>query len=363
VNTSIVDVRTQLFRVPLREAMSDARHGAHTHFELVTVTVRLADGSEGTGYSYTGGKGGRAIRAILEHELTPFLIGKDASDIDGIYEGLWWHIHYVGRGGITSFGMSAVDIALWDLKGKREGKALWQLAGGARRTALAYRGGIDLNFPLTQLLASIEGYLAAGFNAVKIKVGQPTLDEDVARVKAVRELIGPDVTFMVDANYGFDVPHAIAAAKAFAPFDLLWFEEPIEPDDYLGHAEIVEATGMPLAMGENLHTHHEFGYALAQAKLSFIQPDASNCGGITGWLRAAALFGPTEIPVCSHGMQELHVSLVAGFPSHGWVEAHSFDIDQYTTRPLVLEAGRAVAPDDPGTGVSFDWQRLEPFAI
>jgi L-alanine-DL-glutamate epimerase-like enolase superfamily enzyme len=363
VNTSIVDVHTQLFRVPLREAMSDAKHGAHTHFELVTVTIRLADGSEGTGYTYTGGKGGRAIRAIVEHELAPFLMGQDATGINAIYDGMWWHVHYVGRGGITAFAMSAVDIALWDLRGRRESKPLWQLAGGAGRTAKAYRGGIDLNFPLAQLLGSIESYVAAGFNAVKIKVGQPTLEEDVSRVKAVRELIGTDITFMVDANYGFDVPQAISAARAFEPFNLLWFEEPIEPDDYLGHAEIADATGMPLAMGENLHTLHEFGYALAQSKLAFIQPDASNCGGITGWLRAAALFGPTAVPVCSHGMQELHVSLVAGFPSDGWVEAHSFDIDQYTTRPLVLERGRTVAPEEPGTGVTFDWSKLMQFAV
>jgi L-alanine-DL-glutamate epimerase-like enolase superfamily enzyme len=359
VNTKIVDVRTRLFRVPLREEMSDARHGAHTHFELITVTIRTAGGSEGTGYTYTGGKGGRAIRAMLEHELAPFLIGKDATDIDGIYDGLWWHIHYVGRGGITAFATSAVDIALWDLKGKREGRALWQMAGGAGRTARAYRGGIDLNFPLSRLLSSVEGYLAAGFNAVKIKVGQTALAEDIARVKAVRDVIGPDVLFMVDANYGFDVPQAIAAAEAFKPYDIFWFEEPIEPDDYLGYAEIAAATGMPLAMGENLHTSHEFSYALAQARLSFIQPDASNCGGITGWLRAAAMFGPAGVPVCSHGMQELHVGLVAGFPSDGWVEAHSFDMDQYTTRPLMLEGGRAVACDEAGTGVTFDWTRLE----
>jgi L-alanine-DL-glutamate epimerase-like enolase superfamily enzyme len=360
METSVVDVSTRLFRVPLREAMSDARHGTHTHFELVTATVRLADGSEGTGYTYTGGRGGRAIKAILDHELAPFLVGRDAAGIDAIYDDMWWHIHYVGRGGITAFAMSAVDVALWDLKGKREGRALWQLAGGAGRTARAYRGGIDLNFPTPQLLASVGSYLDAGFDAVKIKVGQPKLDEDVARVKAVRELIGPDVTFMVDANYGLDVPQAIAAAEAFAPFDLLWFEEPIEPDNYLGYAAIAEATGMPLAMGENLHTIHEFEYALAQSKLSFIQPDASNCGGISGWLRAASLFGPAGIPVCSHGMQELHVSLVAGFPSDGWVEAHSFDIDQYTTRRLHLEGGRAVAPDEPGTGVTFAWEALEP---
>ena len=362
MNTEIVDVRTSLFRVPLREAMSDARHGAHTHVELITVTVRTADGSEGTGYTYTGGKGGRAIRSILDHEFAPFMIGRDATDIDGIHDGLWWHIHYVGRGGITAFATSALDIALWDLKGRRENLPLWKMAGGASRTARAYRGGIDLNFSLDQLLlANVKGYIYAGFNAVKIKVGQPSLDQDVKRVRAVRDLIGPDVTFMVDANYGFDVPQAIAAADAFRPYNIFWFEEPIEPDDYVGHATIADATGMPLAMGENLHTIHEFGYALAQARLSFIQPDASNCGGVTGWLRAAALFGPTGIPVCSHGMQELHVSLVAGYPSDGWVEAHSFDIDQYTTRPLLLDDGRAIAPDEPGTGVNFDWPRLEPY--
>ncbi|MER8485305.1 mandelate racemase/muconate lactonizing enzyme family protein [Mesorhizobium sp. M1322] len=363
MSTSIADVRCQLFRVPLSHAMGDAKHGIHTHFELVTVTIRLSDGSEGTGYTYTGGKGGRAIQAVIEYDLKPFLIGKDGAAIDAIYDGLWWHIHYVGRGGITAFAMSAVDIALWDLRGKADGKALWQLAGGAGRTAKVYRGGIDLNFTLDQLLSNVTSYLDAGFTAVKIKVGQPTLEEDVQRVTAVRDLIGPEVTFMVDANYGLDVQQAIAAARAFEPFNLLWFEEPIEPDDYLGHAEIADATGMPLAMGENLHTIHEFRYALAQSKLSYIQPDASNCGGITGWLRAAALFGPAGIPVCSHGMQELHVSLVAGCPSDGWVEAHSFDIDQYTTRALMVDQGQAVAPDTPGTGVTFNWEKLAPHAI
>src|ERR1700712_1855993 len=108
--------------------MSDAKHGAHTHFELVTVTVRLKDGSEGVGYTYTGGKGGHAIKAMVEHDLTPFLIGRDASAIEEIYNDLIWHIHYVGRGGIASFAISAVDNALWDLKGKREALPLWQMA-------------------------------------------------------------------------------------------------------------------------------------------------------------------------------------------------------------------------------------------
>ncbi len=198
---------------------------------------------------------------------------------------------------------------------------------------------------------------------MKIKVGQPDLESDVARVSAVRDLIGPDITFMVDANYGLDVPQAIAMARALTTFDIFWFEEPIIPDDFIGYSTIAEATGIPLAMGENLHVIEEFGHAIRWSKLSFIQPDASNCGGITGWLRVAELARRANIPVCSHGMQELHVSLVAAQPNSGWVEAHSFDIDTFTKRTLQLEAGDAVAPDEPGSGVVFDWERLEPYSV
>lgn len=359
---NIQSATCRLFRIPLPEVLSDAKHGDHTHFELIVVTLRTADGNTGTGYTYTGGFGGQAIRAMLDADLLPFLEGTDSQSVEDIYQSLLWRIHYVGRGGIAAFAISAIDIALWDLRCRREGVSLWRYLGGDAPTTRAYAGGIDLNFPLEKLQRQTAGYLDRGFAHVKIKVGQPELATDVERVVAIREMIGQG-ELMVDANYGLSVEQAIAAANAFAEHNVLWFEEPIIPDNYKGYAEIVAATGVPLAQGENLHTIEEFDLAFEHSRLSYIQPDASNCGGVSGWLAVSERARDKGIPVCSHGMQELHVSLMASQAHAGYLEAHSFPIDEYTDRPLVIEDHLAVAPDVPGTGVNFLEEKLTPHLV
>ena len=354
----ITDINAQRFNLPLAEVLSDAKHGDHTHFELITATITLDDGTSGTGYTYTGGRGGHAILAMIEHDLAPQLIGRDPTRVEEIHDDLRWHIHYVGRGGISAFAIAAIDVALWDIRGKTTNQSLAKMAGGASDRCRAYCGGIDLNFPLPKLLSNIDGYLQAGFNGVKIKIGRDDLQEDLDRIKAVRAHIGPDVAFMVDANYGMDLEKAQKAIKAFAPFDLTWFEEPIDPDDLEGYKTLAK-TGFPIAVGENSHSIHDFKLQCDTQALHFLQPDVSTCGGITTWLRAAELAESRNISVCSHGMQELHVSLLAGRKDSGWLEVHSFPIDTYTKRPLVVENHMAVAPQAPGIGVEFDWTKLK----
>ncbi|MBY3619941.1 mandelate racemase/muconate lactonizing enzyme family protein [Acinetobacter sp. CUI P1] len=358
----IKEVITEYYRIPLPEIMEDAKHGLHTHFEVPIVKIRTDDGREGVGYTYTGGFGGKAICSLIANELTHILIGKDASCVESIWEKMNWGIHYVARGGLASFAIAACDIALWDLRAKKADEPLYKLLGGASNEVKCYGGAIDLNFPLEKLLLNNQKYLDMGLKAVKIKLGQKTLAEDVERVAAVRQLIGPDVAFMVDANMSWSVEKAIKAAREFLKYDILFLEEPTIPEDYAGYARIAEESGIAVAGGENLRTLTEFHHMLQYGHVDFPQPDASNVGGITGWLKVAHLTQAYNLSVSTHGMQELHVSLLAAMPNAGYLEMHSFPIDQYTTRPLVInkDNGMAIAPEVTGTGVTFDWDKLAP---
>ncbi len=355
----IIGVRADLFSIALEETLSDSTHGDIPSFELITVRIRDSDGAEGLGYTYTVGRSGAAILSLIDKELAPLLIGEDADRIERLWKRLWWGLHYAGRGGQASFAISAIDVALWDLKAKRAGAPLWTFLGGHDPKVPAYAGGIDLWFPLDKLLRQTEANLARGFRAIKMKVGRPNTGEDVERVKEMRAYLGDGFPLMVDANMQWRVDQAIRASRLMAEHDVYWLEEPTIPDDYTGHARITAEAPLPVATGENMHTLHEFRTMIAAGGVDFPEPDCSNCGGITGWMKVAHLAEANNLPVTTHGIHDIHVHLLAAVPNASYLEAHGFGLERYMADPLTIVDGLATAPDRPGHGVELDWEQLE----
>ena len=357
--TTIADVRADHYLIKLPVILSDSTHGQIDHFELVTVRVRDTEGREGSGYTYTVGANGAAVHATIQRDLAPRLIGERADLIEALWKTMWWALHYGGRGGTASMAISAVDIALWDLKARAFGVPLWTLLGGHDARVPCYAGGIDLDFPLDKLLAQTDDNLKKGFRAIKMKVGRPQLSEDVQRVKAMREHLGADFPLMVDANMRWTPDEAIRAARALQPYQLVWLEEPTIPDDVLGHVRIVREGGLPVATGENLHTLYEFAQMIHAGGVTFPEPDVTNCGGVTVFMKVARLAEAYNLPVTSHGAHDITVHLLAAAPNRSYLEAHGFGLDRYIAHPLVIQDGFAIAPDRPGHGVEFDWKALE----
>jgi L-alanine-DL-glutamate epimerase-like enolase superfamily enzyme len=359
----IKEIDVALFQIPLDVALSDSTHGEMPFFELITVRIKDEDGLEGLGYTYSVGVGGRAIYSLVEYDLKPILLEEDSSRIEHLWQKMWWRLHFSGRGGHASFAIAAVDIALWDLAGKRAKLPLWRLLGGNNPRVKAYAGGVDLYFTIDQLKEQARGFLAKGFRAIKMKVGRPRLSEDVSRVKAIRDLVGPDIPLMVDVNMGWTVEQAIHASRALAEFDLYWLEEPTIPDDLAGHIKIMREGALPIATGENFHTLYEFQHFITAGAVSYPEPDLATCGGISVWMKVARLAEAHNLPVTTHGVHDLHVHMLAAVPNPSYLEAHGFGLEKYMANPMEIKEGETIAPERPGHGVELDWERIKPHLV
>jgi len=355
----ITSIEPGFYRIPLPTILTDSMHGEMRDFELNTVRIRDADGAEGVGYTFTVGRNGAAIDAILSREFPEIMNGEEADEIERLWHKAWWALHYGGRGGPTVLALSAFDMALWDLKAKRANLPLWKALGGYDPRVPCYAGGIDLELPLDKLLRQTDDNLGKGFRAIKMKVGRANLFEDVERVKAMREHLGQGFPLMADANMKWSVDGAIRAARLLQPFDLTWLEEPTIPDDPAGHARIVREGGLPIAAGENLRTIWEFKQYVASGAVTYPEPDVTNCGGVTPFMKIAHLAEAFNLPVTSHGAHDVTVHLLAACPNRSYLEAHGFGLERYIAEPLKIQDGFALAPDRPGHGIAFDWQGLD----
>jgi L-alanine-DL-glutamate epimerase-like enolase superfamily enzyme len=354
----ITAVEAGHYRIPLDVALTDSTHGVMTTFELITAQVRDADGALGVGYTYTTGRNGAAIYSTLASEIGEIAVGEDADRIEAIWTKVWWGLHYGGRGGAAVLAQSAFDIALHDLKARHAKLPLWKLLGGSDPEVPCYAGGIDLDLDVTALLKQTDENLAKGFRAIKMKVGRERMSDDIVKVAAMRKHLGEGFPLMVDANMKWTADEAIKRARALQPYDLVWLEEPTIPDDVAGHTRIAREGGIPIATGENFRTLWEFKQMIAAGGVSYPEPDVTNCGGITVFIKVAHLAEAYNLPVTSHGAHDVAVHLLAACPNRSYLEAHGFGLDRYIARPLVIVDGLVTAGDTHGHGIDFDWEAL-----
>jgi L-alanine-DL-glutamate epimerase-like enolase superfamily enzyme len=351
--TTITGVTT----TPLTAAMPRPWVPSAPWLHLVRVDVECSDGVTGTGFSWTPTIGAAAVRALIDSDIAAFVVGRRA-DARELWPELWRHLHEAGGAGVTTIAMAGVDLALWDAAGRRESLGLADRLGRIRNTVGVYGSGVNLHYSLDELVEQARRWVATGYDAVKIKVGKPDLLEDVDRVAAVREVLGPRRQLMIDANQRWDVATAITALGALERFDLHWIEEPLRSDDTLGYLELRGSIGVPVAMGENVHTVHRFRELAALGAADILQPNVVRVGGITPFLEIAELIDAADLVLAPHLLPELSGQLAMSIAQQTRVErVEDADLDTLGLlagpSPARFAGATLTAPGAPGIGIEL----------
>ncbi|MFB4275156.1 mandelate racemase/muconate lactonizing enzyme family protein [Nonomuraea sp. MTCD27] len=346
--------------LPLDVPVSDAkvltgRQKPMTEIAFLFAEIATEDGHSGIGFSYSKRAGGPAQYAHAK-EVGENLIGQDPSDIGKVYETLLWAGASVGRSGVATQALAAVDVALWDLKAKRAGLPLAKLLGAYRNSVRTYNtSGGFLHAPIEEVKARASQSLADGIGGIKIKVGQPDTREDLRRLAAVRGHIGDGVPLMVDANQQWDRVTALRFGRAVEELGLVWIEEPLDAYDAEGHAQLAAALDTPIATGEMLSSVAEHVRLIEARAADIIQPDAPRVGGITPFLRLATLADHAGLQLAPHFAMEIHLHLAAAYPREPWVE-HFEWLNPLFNERLETRDGRMIVPDRPGLGFTLSEQ-------
>jgi len=348
----ISSVSTRMLRVPLSRPW-----GADVQ-DLGVVEVRIVSdtGSVGHGFSWTPSIGATAVDALLRDDLAPWLEGRPATP--NIWQDAWEHIHEAGGGGITTIALAGIDLALWDLDLREQETSLTAALGRQHTRLPVYGSGVNLHYSLEELVAQAKRWRTAGYRGVKIKVGKRDLAEDIARVEAVREAIGPDLRLMIDANQRWDLGRAIRSITALDKFGLDWIEEPLRSDDTRGYRALRDEISVPIALGENVHTVHHFRDLIDAGVVDVLQPNVIRVGGVTPFLTIVELARESGLQVAPHLLPELSAQLAFALPERSWIE----DVEDagFGALGALLEpsgvdiaGGWATGGDRPGLGITF----------
>jgi L-alanine-DL-glutamate epimerase-like enolase superfamily enzyme len=317
----ITDVRVEIISKPKTHAVRDAlqlldRDG-HT-----LVTIETDEGVAGVSDTYFGrvASSPAVLAKIITDQLAPAIIGDDPTLIRQVRQKLWTLTDYQGSTGLSSYGISAIDLALWDLLGKSLDVPVWKLLGAQRLSIPTYAMVGWLELDVAGLEAVAAKAMEQGFRGVKMKVGGGPLSEDVTRIKAVRAVIGQDAPLMVDANQAFDYSEALRRGRVYQELDCRWFEEPLPAAATEDHIRLAGKLDIPIATGENRYGQAQFRDLIAGGGVGVVQPDLRRAGGLTDCLEIGLMAAGFGIPYASHG-GGAHIHVLAALPNTIYVES------------------------------------------
>lgn len=364
----ITGLETDLLRFPPGKPYWDAIHEFGP--DRGGVVLRLLTNAGITGWAYCSfgmiGGGPKVVQTILEAELKPVLVGQDPAFPKRLRADMWRAVEYHGVQGVATFALAAADIALWDILGKAAGLPVYKMLGGYRDRIPAY-AMCGWYYPndadLSQYRRAIEAHLAEGFHAVKIKVGRSTLDYDIARIKAAQELCGKTIHIMVDANQVFNRNEALRRGRVYQQMGCFWYEEPLQPHDRDGYAELARELDIRIATGENEYTKYAFLELLKRGGADIVQPDNRRAGGVTEWMEIAAIADAFGVEVASHGGGPTNVHMLCAMPNAIYLESGSLKGDSSSVEKLRMTNSEILAPETPGMGSELKRDYVQKYKV
>ena len=353
----VTAVETHPVLVKLDNPIGSALGQIHS-FGCIPVTVRTDAGIFGENLIFTlNGRRTKVLRQMVD-ELADLIVGRDAGHIADFWARAWKDINFLGHKGVPVAGISALDGALWDALGKASGLPLYRLLGGAKTVVPAYQSsGLWLSATTDELVAEAGRFIAQGFKAMKMRLGSPDPNTDIARVKAVREAIGPGIKLMADANQGLNEAQAIRLGRMLEAFDLTWFEEPLPAWDLDGLARVAAALDTPIASGETEYTRYGFRRMLELRSADVLMPDLQRVGGVSEFIRVGHMAESFDVPVSSHLFPETSIQVLGALSNAIYLEYMPWFSKLYSEQ-LEFKDGNAVVPERPGWGFTFNHEYI-----
>ncbi len=353
-------IRTTAVEVPMRHVLGTSQAAVRAA-PLLLIDLETDEGVIGRSYLFCYTPAAASAMATLVADIERAAKGERVAPVD-LWKKLTRRYTLIGVQGIVRMAMAGFDVACWDALAIAAGVPLAVLLGGAPRPVRAYNSnGLGL-MDTAALADEAEELLAGGFEGVKLRLGYPTLAEDIAAVRAVRARIGDEVQLMVDYNQALTVAEALGRGRALDAEGVAWLEEPIRHDDYRGAAKLARELATPVQIGENFSLVHAMEQALDAGACDLVMPDLERIGGVTGWQRAAGLAAARGIEMSSHLFPEVCAHLLAVTPTAHWLEYVDWAAP-VLAEPLRVVDGSVVAPDRPGNGLAWNPEAVQRYRI